>query len=180
MAKSSAGILLYRKAASGYEVLLVHPGGPFWAKKDLGAWSIPKGECEEKEDLLAAAKREFEEEVGTAPPGGDYQELGDFTQPDMEWPGFKLPGGKIVHAFILESDFSLENFRSNLFEMEWPPKSGQKQEFPENDRAAWVSLGLAKQKATKGQVPIIEALAGKLGQNLEEPSPETPSQASLF
>src|SRR5688572_21369387 len=121
MASHSAGILLYRRAGTGVEVLLVHPGGPFWAKKDLGSWSIPKGLCEEHEDLLAAAKREFEEEIGAPPPTGAYAALGEYKQ----------ASGKIVHAFALQADFNLENFHSNMFEMEWPPKSGTKQEFPE-------------------------------------------------
>jgi len=166
--KHSAGILLYRKVDKHYEVLLVHPGGPFWAKKDLGTWSVPKGECEEREDLLTAAKREFEEEIGASPPAGDYADLGEYKQ----------PSGKIVRAFSLESDFNLEHFQSNLFEMEWPPNSGTKQEFPENDRAAWVPLSLAAQKVTKGQVAVIELLASKLGQKLDDLG--AAPQTSLF
>lgn len=168
MASHSAGIALYRRAATGFEVLLVHPGGPFWAKKDLGSWSIPKGVCEEDEDLLAAAKREFKEEIGAPPPAGAYVLLGEYKQ----------ASGKIVHAFALESDFNLENFHSNMFEMEWPPKSGQKQEFPENDKAAWLPLFAAKQKLVKGQVPLLEMLAANLGQDLGA-TDETP-QTSLF
>src|SRR5688572_9510213 len=110
MVKYSPGSLLYRKAWDGYEVLLVHPGGPFWAKKDLGSWSIPKGEYDIGEQPLLAAKREFLEEVGSLPPKGEYVPLGDFKQ----------LSNKVVHAFALESDFSLERFRSNMFEMEWP------------------------------------------------------------
>lgn len=170
MVKYSAGILLYRKTSSGYEVLLVHPGGPFWAKKDLGSWSIPKGEYDAGEQPLLAAKREFTEEIGAPPPKGEYAPLGDFKQ----------PSSKVVHAFALESDFSLEKFHSNMFEMEWPPKSGKKQEFPENDRAAWVPLGVAAQKVTKGQVPIITALANQLGQSLDDTTLESPAQPSLF
>ena len=166
MAKVSAGILLYRKTKGGYEVLLVHPGGPFWAKKELGAWSIPKGEFVEGEEPLVAAKREFEEEVGSPPPAGDYHPLGEMKQ----------SSGKIVHAFVLEAEFDLEKFKSNLFEMEWPPKSGQTQEFPECDKAAWVSLPTAKQKLVKGQVIFIDRLAEQLGQESAEP----PQQASLF
>jgi predicted NUDIX family NTP pyrophosphohydrolase len=168
MAKLSAGILLYRKAPAGYEALLVHPGGPFWAKKDLGAWSMPKGEFAEGEEPLAAAKREFEEEVGSPPPDGQYQTLGEMKQ----------SSGKIVHAFGLQADFDLENFKSNLFEMEWPPKSGQTQEFPESDKAAWVGLATAKQKLVKGQVVFIDRLAEQLGADVA--GPEVPSQASLF
>jgi predicted NUDIX family NTP pyrophosphohydrolase len=152
MPKHSAGILLYRKVASVYEVLLVHPGGPFWAKKDLGAWSIPKGEFEPDEEPLAAAKREFEEEVGAAPPAGDYISFGEFKQ----------TSGKIVYAFALEADFNLEHFKSNMFQLEWPPKSGNTQEFPEVDRAAWLSLDDAKQKLVSGQALLLEALQTKL------------------
>jgi len=168
MAKHSAGILLYRKTDTGYEVLLVHPGGPFWAKKDLGSWSIPKGEYDEGEEPLVAAKREFAEEIGSQAPDGDYQTLGEAKQ----------SSGKIVHAFTLESDFSLEKFSSNMFQMEWPPKSGQTQEFPECDKAAWLLLPIAAQKVVKGQVPIIEALAVQLGVNLV--GLDTAPQTSLF
>lgn len=171
MPKLSAGILLYRKAGNGYEVLLVHPGGPFWAKKDNGAWSIPKGEFAQGEDTFIAAKREFEEEVGAPPPTGDYQPLGEFKQ----------PSGKIVHAYMLASDFDLEKFTCNMFEMEWPPKSGKMQEFPENDKAAWMSLAKATQKLVKGQVPIIDRLATHLGVAIGAPEPTAePPQTSLF
>jgi len=159
MVKHSAGILLYRKVEVEYEVLLVHPGGPFWANKDLGAWSIPKGEFELDEEPLAAAMREFEEEVGTPPPSGDYVSFGEFRR----------LSGKIIHAFTLEADFSLEQFHSNTFTMEWPPKSGVQQEFPENDRAAWMPLSVAVDKIVKGQVPIIEMLATKLRITIARP-----------
>lgn len=168
MAKSSAGILLYRRVRGNYEVLLVHPGGPFWAKKDLGSWSIPKGEFDAAEEPLTAAKREFKEEIGALPPAGQYTPL----------PVAKQSSGKVVYAFALESDFNLEQFKSNMFEMEWPPKSGVKQEFPENDRAAWTPLAVAREKVVKGQVSIIEALAAKLGVTIEPVSPA--SQTSLF
>ena len=167
MAKHSAGIVLYRKAQAGYEVLLVHPGGPFWAKKDLGSWSIPKGEFDPDEEVLAAAKREFEEEVGSPAPEGAYTFLAETKY-----------GNKTVHAFALEADFNLEHFASNTFQMEWPPKSGTMQQFPENDKAAWFPLATAKQKLVKGQVPIIEALATKVGDALDEESPKP--QISLF
>ena len=173
MAKHSAGIFLYRKTVDGYEVLLVHPGGPFWAKKDNGSWSMPKGEFDETEAPLDAAKREFKEETSLIPPPGDYQNIGEAKQ----------SSGKIVHAFALEANVSLETFKSNMFEMEWPPKSGKKQEFPENDKAAWVSLSQAKQKLVKGQVPLLEALAANLGQTLDESladEKQEPNQASLF
>ncbi|HSW98236.1 MAG TPA: NUDIX domain-containing protein [Candidatus Saccharimonadales bacterium] len=169
MPKHSAGILLYRRAASGggTEVLIVHPGGPFWAKKDLGAWSIPKGEFDPAaEEPLAAAKREFQEEMGAPAPPGAYEPLAEAKQ----------SSGKIVHAFVLASDFNLERFHSNMFEMEWPPRSGTKQEFPECDRAAWVPLKTARQKLVKGQAGFIDTLAEKLGEDLGAP----PVQASLF
>ncbi|MGH7158247.1 MAG: NUDIX domain-containing protein [Candidatus Saccharimonadales bacterium] len=170
MAKQSAGILAYRKGEEGYEVLLAHPGGPFWAKKDDGCWSIPKGEFDESEQALPAAKREFTEETGMPAPEGDYQPLGQAKQ----------ASGKVVHAFALESDINLEEFKSNMFEMEWPPRSGQKQEFPENDKAAWFSLSAARQKLVRGQVPLLEALAANLGQKLETPVPHENPQSSLF
>jgi predicted NUDIX family NTP pyrophosphohydrolase len=171
MAKQSAGILLYRRAPKGVEVLIVHPGGPFWAKRDAGAWSIPKGEFSEGEDAQAAAKREFAEEMGAPAPEGDYLSLGDAKQ----------RSGKVVHGFALENDFNLELFKSNMFTMEWPPKSGTQQEFPECDRAAWVTLGTAKKKLVSGQVPLLERLAEKLGESLDGgSSPVPPSQASLF
>lgn len=153
MPKQSAGILLYRKAATGYEVLLVHPGGPFWAKKDMGAWSVPKGEFLDGEALLSAAKREFQEEVGARAPEGDYTELEPVKQ----------PSGKVVHIFAREGEVDLTHFKSNTFEMEWPPKSGVMHTYPENDRAAWLSLAQARQKLVKGQVPILEQLASILG-----------------
>src|SRR4051812_9108430 len=147
MAKRSAGILLYRRTGPEPEVLLVHPGGPFWAKKDDGAWSIPKGLFEPGEDPLAAAQREFLEETGCVPQG-DFLLLGEFRQ----------PGGKIVSAYAVEGDFDLAGFRSNAFSMEWPPRSGRQQEFPEADRAAWFTLPEAMRKVSKGQVAAVEAL----------------------
>jgi predicted NUDIX family NTP pyrophosphohydrolase len=151
MAKQSAGILMYRRRSGETEVLLVHPGGPFWKKKDEGAWSIPKGLFDEGEDPLSAAKREFEEETGAAPVG-EFMALG----------GFKQPGGKTVFAWAVEGDLDLGNFRSNQFEMEWPPGSGRKQQFPEADRAAWFSPGEAVRKVLKGQIPILVALLKRL------------------
>jgi predicted NUDIX family NTP pyrophosphohydrolase len=170
MAKHSAGILLYRKGKSGYEVLLVHPGGPFWAKKDWGAWSMPKGEFVEGEDPLSAAKREFKEETGLDAPQGDYTNLGESKQ----------SSGKIVHAFILEAGLSLERFKSNTFTMEWPPKSGKRQEFPEADKAAWTMLKTAAKKLVKGQVVFVERLAGKLGVSVEGDETSETGQVSLF
>jgi predicted NUDIX family NTP pyrophosphohydrolase len=151
MAKRSAGILMYRQIGEGIELLLLHPGGPFWAKKDEGSWSIPKGLCEADELPLAAAKREFEEETGSAP-SGEFIELGDFKQ----------PSGKIISAFALPGDFDLTTFKSNVFEMEWPPKSGRMREFPEADRAAWFAPAEALGKITKGQAPILETLFRQL------------------
>jgi predicted NUDIX family NTP pyrophosphohydrolase len=152
MAKISAGILLFRRGPAGVEVLLVHPGGPFWARKDTGAWSIPKGLADEGEDLLAAAKREFLEETGAAPTDGPFIELGPFKA-----------SGKTIVAFVGEGDFDPSALKSNMFSMEWPPRSGKTGEFPEIDRAAWFSLDEALTKVTKGQKPIIAALADKLG-----------------
>jgi len=172
MPKHSAGLLLYRTSTfRGLEVLIVHPGGPFWAKRDFGAWSIPKGEFIENEEPLVAAKREFQEEMGAPAPLGDYVSLGEAKQ----------ASGKVVHIFALASDFNLELFKSNMFTMEWPPKSGTRQEFPECDRAAWVSMRTAKQKLVKGQVPLLETLAAKLQVRLDESPPaQTSNQASLF
>jgi predicted NUDIX family NTP pyrophosphohydrolase len=152
MKKFSAGILIYRKT-DVVEAFLVHPGGPFWAKKDIAAWSIPKGEHSEEEDTLSAAKREFAEEVGQDLPKGELIDLGDF----------KVSSGKVVHAWAVESDIDAKHVKSNLFEMEWPPKSGKMQEFPEVDKAGWFPLALAIQKIVKGQVPIVEKLAEHLG-----------------
>lgn len=145
MTKQSAGILLYRDAGSSREVLLVHPGGPFWAKKDDGAWSIPKGLIEPGEDPLQAAKREFAEETGFVPEG-NYMPLGVFRQPD----------GKLVYAWAVRGDFDPRQLKSNTFTMEWPPRSGQMREFPEVDRAAWLAPEEALKKITKGQRPILE------------------------
>jgi predicted NUDIX family NTP pyrophosphohydrolase len=168
MAKQSAGILLYRTKNSIVEVLLVHPGGPFWAKKDQGAWSIPKGEFTDSEEPLVAAKREFREELGQPAPKGTYIELGQAKQ----------SGGKVVFAWAYESDLNISSIHSNTFTMEWPPRSGKQQEFPEVDKAAWVSLDQAAQKLVKGQVPLLETLADKLGKAVAPKTP--PIQESLF
>ena len=147
MPKQAAGILLYRQGRSGLEVLLAHPGGPLWARKDFGAWTMPKGQFVEGELPLDAAKREFEEEMGTAP-SGVFQPLGTVKQ----------PSGKIIHAWAAESDFDATTVKSNLFMMEWPPKSGRNGEFPEVDRAAWFSIEEARHKIIKGQGPFLERL----------------------
>jgi predicted NUDIX family NTP pyrophosphohydrolase len=155
MAKISAGILLFRRRPAGVEVMLVHPGGPFWMKKDEGAWSIPKGLAGEGEDRLAAAKREFFEETG-ATIGGEFIDLG----------AHKQPGGKTIVAWAHEGEFDPASLKSNTFAMEWPPRSAKTTEFPEVDKAARFPLDQALEKATKGQRPIVAALAEKLGVKL--------------
>ena len=150
MSKQSSGILLYRRKNERLEFLLVHPGGPFWKKKDAGAWSIPKGEFED-EDALQAAKREFEEEIGM-PIEGQMVAL----EPQ------KQKGGKLVHAWALEGDLDPQNIKSNTFEMEWPPKSGKKQQFPEIDRAEWFPAPTALQKINQAQAAFIRELIVKL------------------
>jgi predicted NUDIX family NTP pyrophosphohydrolase len=153
MTKISAGIVLFRKRPAGVQVLLVHPGGPFWARKDAGSWSIPKGLADEGEDWLAAAKREFLEETGMAI-DGEFLDLGAHKQPG---------GGKTIVAWAHEGDFDPASLKSNTFSMEWPPHSGKTAEFPEVDKAGWYDLDEALEEATKGQRPIIAALAEKLG-----------------
>jgi predicted NUDIX family NTP pyrophosphohydrolase len=148
--KKSAGLLLFRETKSGVDVLLVHPGGPFWAKKDDGAWSIPKGEFAD-EAPLAAAQREFEEELGVAP-------TGEFIPLEP----VKQPGGKLVYAWALRADFDPAQLKSNMFTMEWPPKSGRQQQFPEVDRAEWFGVDAAKIKILKGQVKLIDQLLAML------------------
>jgi len=145
--KLSAGILLFRKRPTGIEVFLVHPGGPFWKNKDAGAWSIPKGEYADGTDPLDAAKREFLEETGV-----DLD--GEFISLDR----IRQTGGKIVTAWALQRD-SMPPLRSNTFSMEWPPKSGRAQEFPEVDRGEWFSLNDARKKLVKGQVQFLDRLA---------------------
>ena len=154
MAKRSAGILLFRGRGPALRLLLVHPGGPFWAKKDLGAWSIPKGEYDEGEDPFAVARREFEEELGEPAPAGDAIELGELVQPSR----------KVITAFAIEGDFDPRGLKSNLFELEWPPKSGRLQSFPEVDRAQWFTLDEAREKILPGQRPFIDRLLERLGQ----------------
>ena len=147
MARLSAGLLMFRGRDYDLQVFLVHPGGPFWKKKDVGAWSIPKGEYEEGEDPLEAAKREFEEETGIKP-------AGEFLTLDR----IKQPSGKIITAWAFEGDCSPEKIRSNTFSMEWPPKSGNQQEFPEVDRADWFSLAEARKRIVKGQSGFLDRL----------------------
>jgi predicted NUDIX family NTP pyrophosphohydrolase len=142
---------MYRHRGPELEVLLVHPGGPFWAKKDDGSWSIPKGLYDQGEDPFAAAKREFEEETGLAPEG-KFFELGSFMQ----------SGGKIITTWAVSGEFDPANLKSNLFSLEWPRKSGQFNDYPEVDRAGWFNLVEAMKKITKGQAPIIEVLRDRL------------------
>jgi predicted NUDIX family NTP pyrophosphohydrolase len=144
----SAGLVLYRVRDGAPEVLLGHMGGPFWARKDEHAWSIPKGEHGDDEDPLAAARREFAEETGSPAPDGEPLALGEVRQ----------SGGKRVVAWAVEGDLDPATVRSNTFAMEWPPRSGRRQEFPEIDRAAWFALPVARAKVVKGQVPLLDAL----------------------
>lgn len=149
MPKQSAGILMFRTKRGGLQVLLVHPGGPFWAKKDDHAWSIPKGLLDKDEPALEAAIREFEEETGLRPSGHFV-----FLTPR------KQPGGKWIHAWALEGDFDIAGLTSSTFSLEWPPGSGSRQEFPEVDRAAWFDLDEARKRIIPGQAGFLDDLAG--------------------
>jgi predicted NUDIX family NTP pyrophosphohydrolase len=169
MPKRSAGLLLFRRS-NHLELFLVHPGGPFWARKDDGAWSLPKGEYSEDEDALQAAKREFQEET-SIPIDGDFLPLGELRQ----------PSGKLITAWALEQDVDPTLVKSNMSSMEWPPKSGKTQEFPEVDRAAWFPISQARRKLLKGQIAFINRLANKLGVTVEDNRPNAPpEQSSLF
>jgi predicted NUDIX family NTP pyrophosphohydrolase len=155
MAPRSAGILLHRPAAGdGLEVLLVHPGGPFWARRDAGAWSLPKGEVDDGEDPRACALRELEEELGTRPALGDLLDLGEVRQ----------KSGKVVHAWAARGDFDPTELRSATFEVEWPPRSGRRRTFPEVDRAGWFSPAEAAEKLIPAQVAFVERLVQHLGE----------------
>jgi predicted NUDIX family NTP pyrophosphohydrolase len=151
MSKQSAGILLYRERSNHLEVLLVHFGGPFWAGKDRGAWSIPKGELEPNEDPLTAAKRELEEETGVIA-SAELLPLDPIRQ----------AGGKVVHAWAMRGDVDPNAIKSNMFVMEWPPNSGKQQEFPEIDRAEWLGVDVAEEKIMKSQAGFIAQLLAKL------------------
>jgi predicted NUDIX family NTP pyrophosphohydrolase len=151
MKKASAGLLLYRHAAGALEVMLVHPGGPYWARKDEGSWSIPKGEIEPGEEALAAARREFQEETGAAV-SGEFLPLHPV----------RLRSGKVIQAWAVSADFDPSQLRSNLFSMEWPPKSGQQREFPEADRAGWFRIDAARTKIHPGQAPLLDELLARL------------------
>ena len=152
MPRMSAGLLLYRRGADGYDVLIGHPGGPFWARKDEAAWSIPKGEYTDDEDPWAAAQREFVEEIGLPVPEG----------PRVALPPVKQSGGKIVTAFAVAADLDVTDSVSNTFELEWPKGSGTIKEFPEMDRVAWFSVADAYVKLLKGQRPLLDHLLAHL------------------
>lgn len=176
MKKQSAGLLLYRTTTpTSIEVLLVHPGGPFWIKKDQGAWSIPKGEFGDDEDALDAAKREFAEELGILAPEGETIALGSAKQ----------SSGKVIYAWAVKADVDPQHVKSNVFTMEWPPKSGKQQEFPEIDKAQWFAIAAARQKLVKGQLPLLEQLIKTLGLDAAVIDPsenitQTDTQTSLF
>ena len=167
MKKHSAGIIVFRQTGTEPEVLLGHMGAPWWAKKETGAWSIPKGEIEEGENPLETAKREFGEELGLDLPEGDFIQLGSIEQPN----------NKTVSAWAIEADIDASNIKSNTFNAEWPPKSGQVQEFPEIDQAGWFSLPEAAEKAVKGQGQLFERLAEHIGIKFDSKETE---QGSLF
>ncbi len=152
MSARSAGILLHRGRGEDLQVLLVHPGGPLWARRDTGAWSIPKGEYDGDEDGQAAARREFAEELGSPAPDGEGLDLGEV----------RLKSGKRVRAWALAGDLDAERIRSNTFSMQWPPRSGRMQEFPEVDRAGWFGLADAREKLNPAQVPLLDRLARSL------------------
>jgi predicted NUDIX family NTP pyrophosphohydrolase len=152
MSKHSAGILLYRFKEGNLEVFLVHPGGPFWARKDMGAWSIPKGEYEEGEDPVEAAQRELAEETGI-----------ELNSPLIDLGELRQPSGKVVHVWAAAQDCDPSEIHSNTFKMEWPPKSGKLQEFPEVDRGAWCTAPVAKSKLHKGQAGFTDTLRKMLG-----------------
>jgi predicted NUDIX family NTP pyrophosphohydrolase len=153
MSAISAGLLLYRRRDSGVEVFLVHPGGPYWASKDEGVWSVPKGLVDAGEEELACARREFKEETGFALQGaGNERDLGTFP----------LPSGKRLHVWAVEGDCDPVELNSNLFEMEWPPKSGRTARFPEVDRGGWFDRARALLKISKGQRPVLEKLYSEL------------------
>ena len=151
--RRSAGLLLFRRGGAGLEVLLAHPGGPLWARRDAGAWTVPKGEYGPDEEAVAAARREFAEEMGRpAPPSAELIELGEVRQ----------RGGKIVTAWAAESDFDPSAVTSNTFEMEWPPRSGTRRSFPEIDRAQWFDLPTAREKILPAQAEFLDRLAASV------------------
>jgi predicted NUDIX family NTP pyrophosphohydrolase len=172
MQRKSAGILLFRESSGYLEVLLVHPGGPFWAKKDEGAWSIPKGEFDDGEDPLAAAKRELTEETGLT-----------LVDEPMPLGALRQPGGKLVHAWAVRGDFDPARLRSNTFVMEWPPRAGRQQEFPEIDRAAWYTMETARSKILKGQMGFLDQLQGAVegaGSDVSLPDQDGPTGSRAY
>jgi predicted NUDIX family NTP pyrophosphohydrolase len=154
MARRSAGLLLYRRRDGAVEVLLVHPGGPLWARRDAGAWSIPKGEVGEGEDPRAVALREFEEETGHPPPRGELVALGEVRQ----------RGGKLVTAWAAAGDLDPAAITSNAFTLEWPPRSGRRRQFPEVDRAGWFDPATAREKLLAAQAELVDRLLAALGE----------------
>ena len=154
MPRTSAGLLLYRRGGSGVEVLIGHMGGPFWARKDDAAWSVPKGEYDPGEEPFDVALREFEEELGSPVPAEEFLPLGEVTQ----------AGGKVLTAWAAEGDLDADAARSNTFPLEWPPRSGRMQEFPEIDRAAWLPVDEARTKLVRGQVPLLDRLLNALAE----------------
>lgn len=160
MPKLSAGLLLYRETGGALEVLIGHPGGPFWARKDKGAWSIPKGEYVEGEDPWTVAQREFTEELGKPPPAG----------PRIDLRALRQPSGKVITAFAVRGDLGLEGTVSNMFSLEWPRGSGKFTDFPEIDRVAWFEVAAARAKLLKGQRPLLDQLAEALGRDAPEGS----------
>lgn len=170
--KQSAGILVFKRTGSVVEVLLAHPGGTFWGKKDC--WSIPKGELEDGEDYLTAARREFKEELGQSPPNSDYSDYIDLGS-------IKQDSSKVNYIWAVEGDFDTAKFNcQSMVEIEWPPKSGQKLTFAENDKCNWFDLPSAKQKLFKAQIEFIDRLAAELGIKTEEGSTREPPQQSLL
>jgi predicted NUDIX family NTP pyrophosphohydrolase len=167
--KYSAGLVVFRRKAGKLEILVAHMGAPWWAKKDIGAWTIPKGLVEDGEDPFEAAQREFQEELGLPVPEGEFMELGSIKQPNS----------KTVTAWAIEADIDVSNVKSITFEAEWPPRSGKKQEFPEIDRAAWLEAGEAAQKVVRGQDGLFQKLAEILKIELQEPK-DAPQQGQLF
>lgn len=157
MKKHSAGLVVFRQKNGRPEVLVAHMGAPWWAKKDAGAWSIPKGEIEDGEEPLETAKREFREELGLDPPRGEYQELGTIEQHNK----------KLVTAWMVKGDMDISQISGNTFEAEWPPHSGKKQKFPEIDRASWMAPEEAAKKTVRGQAEFFKKLTERLGYRFE-------------
>ncbi|MGY1743058.1 MULTISPECIES: NUDIX domain-containing protein [unclassified Blastococcus] len=156
MPRRSAGVLLHRRGPAGLQVLLGHMGGPLWARRDAGAWSIPKGEYAEGEDAEVAARREFAEELGSPVPADELRPLGELRA-----------SGKVLSVWTAEGDLDAATCRSNAFPLEWPPRSGRVQQFPEIDRAAWFGLAEAREKLVKGQVPYLDRLAALVGEPVD-------------